>query len=255
MNHIPATVTIIVLNESRNIVPCIQSVAFFDEILVVDSGSTDDTVALARSVGATVLTNAWPGWARQKQFALEHARHEWIFSIDADERVTEPLKQSIVTLFESEPESRAEGYSINRCNHFMGRPLRHGEGYPDWCLRLFKRSGAGWSPDPVHERVLIEGSVAKLRGDLDHHSEESLTEYLEKQNNYTTLQARQMWEMGKDASLTKLMTSPLLRFFKFYVFRLGFMDGVPGLVHILIGCFNSFSKYAKLREIHNRNPC
>lgn len=253
MSYIPATATIIALNESKNILQCIQSVAFFDEVLVVDSGSTDETVSLATSAGATVLVNPWPGYGRQKQFALEHARNDWIFSIDADERVSESLKRSIMDVFKSEP--ACDGYTVNRCNHFMGRPLRHGEGYPDWCLRLFKKSAAGWSPDPVHERVMISGDVERLSGDLDHYSEESLSDYLHKQNKYTTLQATHMWEMGQDASLFKLTTSPLMRFFKFYVFRMGFLDGVPGLVHILIGCFNSFSKYAKLREIHNRNPC
>jgi glycosyltransferase involved in cell wall biosynthesis len=253
MSQIPATATIIALNESRNIIPCIRSVDFFDEVVVVDSGSSDDTVSLATSAGATVLANPWPGYGRQKQFALEHARNDWIFSIDADERVSDALRQSIIELFRTEPD--CAGYTINRRNHFMGRPLRHGEGYPDWCLRLFKKTDAGWSPDPVHERVLLSGKVERLAGDLDHYSEESLSEYLEKQNNYTTLQARQLWALGKSASLFKLMTSPLLRFFKFYIFRMGFLDGVPGLVHILIGCFNSFSKYAKLREIHARKAC
>ena len=253
MTSVPATATIITLNESRNIAKCIQSVAFFDEILVIDSGSNDDTVSLATAAGATVLTNPWPGYGRQKQFAIEHARNDWVFSIDADERVSEKLKNSIVQLFRNQPD--CEGYTINRCNHFMGRPLRHGEGYPDWCLRLFNKSRAGWTQDPVHEHVVIQGKVGRIDGDLNHYSEESLSEYIEKQNNYTTLQARQMWEMGRTASLSKLMTSPLLRFFKFYFLRRGFLDGVPGLVHILIGCFNSFSKYAKLREIQGRNPC
>lgn len=253
MSPIPATATIIALNESRNIAQCIRSVAFFDEVLVIDSGSNDNTVSLATAAGATVLTNPWPGYGRQKQFAIEHARNDWIFSIDADERVSDKLKQSITDLFDDDPD--CEGYNINRCNHFMGRPLRHGEGYPDWCLRLFKKSTAGWSPDPVHERVMITGKVGRIEGDLNHYSEESLAEYIEKQNTYTTLQAQQMWELGRTASWTKLMTSPVLRFIKFYILRRGFLDGVPGLVHILIGCFNSFSKYAKLREIHGRHAC
>jgi len=253
MSKVPATATIIALNESGNIIDCITSVSFFDEVLVVDSGSTDDTVALARSAGANVLQNPWPGFGLQKQFALEHARNDWVFSIDADERVTEELKRSITALLATAPGNH--GYVINRRNHFMGRRLRHGEGYPDWCLRLFNRRYGCWSSDPVHERVLLEGKVERLEGDLDHHSEESLEEYLRKQNNYTTLQAMHLQELGKKANPLKLITSPLIRFFKFYVLRLGFLDGVPGLVHILIGCFNSFSKYAKLREIQSRKPC
>lgn len=253
MSEVPATATIIALNESRNIIDCITSVSFFDEVLVVDSGSTDDTVALAKSAGATVLQNPWPGFGLQKQFALEQARNDWVFSIDADERVTEELKHSIIALLATAPANN--GYVINRRNHFMGRRLRHGEGYPDWCLRLFNRRYGCWSSDPVHERVLLEGKVEKVEGDLDHHSEESLEEYLRKQNNYTTLQAMHLQELGQKANPLKLITSPLIRFFKFYILRLGFLDGVPGLVHILIGCFNSFSKYAKLREIQSRKTC
>lgn len=253
MSEVPATATIIALNESRNITGCIKSVGFFDEVLVVDSGSTDDTVALAKSAGATVLENPWPGFGLQKQYALEHARNDWIFSIDADERVSEDLEASVKALFDNHPD--AAGYTINRCNHFMGRPLRHGEGYPDWCLRLFNRTHGCWSTDPVHERVLIDGRIDKLEGDLDHYSEGTLGEYIEKQNSYTSLQARHLHALGRQSSLLKLITSPIIRFFKFYFLRLGFLDGVPGFVHISIGCFNSFCKYAKLRELQTHSAC
>ncbi|MEX0941158.1 MAG: glycosyltransferase family 2 protein [Pseudomonadales bacterium] len=251
MARVPATATIIALNESANIVTCIESVRFMEEILVVDSGSTDNTVALAKSAGATVLENPWPGYGAQKQFALTHAHHDWIFSLDADERVSKELAETIVRLFESEPE--LHGYEINRRNHFLGRPLLHGEGYPDWCLRLFNRKSACWSPDPVHERVLFEGSRTRLEGDIDHFSDDSLSEYLLKQNNYTTLQARYLHSLGQRGSVFKLATSPIMRFFKFYLFRLGFLDGLPGFVHISIGCFNSFCKYAKLLELDFRD--
>jgi glycosyltransferase involved in cell wall biosynthesis len=246
--RIPATATIITRNESGNIKACIESVAFFDEILVVDSGSTDDTVALAQAAGATVLHHPWPGFGPQKQFAQENAHNDWIFSIDADERVSSALQGEIRRLFAAEP--KAEGYAVNRCNHFLGRPLRHGEGYPDWCLRLFDRTRGGWSADAVHEKVLIDGTTERIDGDLDHFSGESLAAYLEKQNHYTTLQARDLYAGGKSATVFKLTVSPFVRFLKFYVVRLGFLDGVPGLIHILIGCFNSFCKYAKLRELH-----
>jgi len=253
MSEVPATATIIALNESRNIAECVKSVSFCDEVLVIDSGSTDGTVDLARSAGATVLENPWPGFGPQKQYALEHARNNWIFSIDADERVSPELQRAIVELFARNPD--AQGYTINRRNHFMGRALRHGEGYPDWCLRLFNRSHASWSADPVHEKVELEGRIDRLKGDLEHYSEGSLTEYLDKQNHYTTLQARHLHTIGRRATLFKLLLSPFVRFFKFYFIRLGFLDGVPGLVHILIGCFNSFLKYAKLREIQTRSSC
>jgi glycosyltransferase involved in cell wall biosynthesis len=251
MRQIQATATIITYNEAQHIVACIRSVDWFAEVLVVDSGSSDETVALARAAGARVVENSWPGFGLQKQFAIDHASHAWVFSLDADERVSEALKHSIQALLAAEPARSA--YMINRCNHFMGRSLRHGEGYPDWCLRLFNRTQASWSADVVHEKVLFEGPVSKLQGDLDHYSQESLAMYLDKQNRYTTLQAEGLFARGKDASLIKLTLSPLVRFIKFYLLRLGFLDGVPGLVHIAVGCFNSFVKYAKLRELCLRN--
>ncbi|XOV90440.1 MAG: glycosyltransferase family 2 protein [Pseudomonadota bacterium] len=253
MSAVPATATIIAKNEASNIAACVRSVAFFAEVLVIDSGSTDDTVAIARSAGANVVENAWPGYGPQKQFALERASHNWVFSLDADERVSAELQDAIKALFAKGPS--ASGYAVNRCNHFMGRALRHGEGYPDWCLRLFNREQGSWSLDPVHERVMLDGKIDRLKGDLDHYSEGSISEYLEKQNNYTTLQARHLYTVGRRASIAKLITSPFVRFIKFYFFRLGFLDGIPGLVHIVIGCFNSFCKYAKLRELQTRNAC
>lgn len=247
-DRVPATATIITLNESEHIADCVRSVSFFDEVLVVDSGSTDRTVELARAAGATVIENAWPGFGPQKQFALENAKHNWVLSIDADERISTELQARIRQLFRDRP--RSQGYEINRCNYFMGRPLRHGEGYPDWCLRLFDRRHAGWSQDPVHEKVELWGRIERLNdGDLDHFSELSLSEYMDKQNQYTTIQAQQMFEDGRSAPSYKLVLSPIVRFLKFYLLRLGFLDGIPGLVHITVGCYNSFLKYAKLQEL------
>jgi glycosyltransferase involved in cell wall biosynthesis len=256
MGEIPATATIIAHNESENIVHCIKSVQFFDEILVIDSGSTDDTVTLAEQAGARVIHNPWLGFGLQKQLAFDNATHDWVFSIDADERVSPRLKQSLIELFSQSSQSSQtpgtppfNGYLINRCNHFMGQALRHGEGYPDWLLRLSNRTKAKWSEDPVHEKIQLAGEKGKLIGDLDHHTEGQIGSYLVKQNNYTTLQARSLFEKGKRASSWKLVASPMVRFLKFYFLRLGLLDGVPGFVHISIGCFNSFCKYAKLREL------
>ena len=252
MGGIPATATIIACNESENISHCIESVGFFDEILVIDSGSTDNTVAVAEKAGARVIHNPWSGFSRQKQFGFNEAAHDWVFSIDADERVTPRLKQSLLELFAGPSRSpQYNGYLINRCNHFMGQALRHGEGYPDWLLRFSNRTQARWSGDPVHEKIQLSGEKGRLVGDLDHYTEDCIGSYLDKQNKYTTLQARNLFEQGKRASGWKLFASPLVRFIKFYFLRLGFLDGVPGFVHISIGCANSFCKYAKLHELQN----
>jgi len=134
----------------------------------------------------------------------------------------------------------------------MGRWLRHGEGYPDWSLRLFDRRHARWSDDPVHEKVLTGAPVARIQGDLLHDSAETLAGYLDKQNRYTSMQAEALFKAGKQAGVAQLLLSPALRFVKFYFLRLGFLDGLPGLVHILIGCQNSFAKYAKMLALQAR---
>lgn len=222
---------------------CLETLKFCDEILVVDAGSTDGTVELARQHGARVIETHWRGFGAQKQFAVEQAAHDWVLCIDADERVTPELTASIRAVL---PAPNFVAYRIARCNRFMGRYLRHGEGYPDWCVRLFDRRRAHWSEDAVHERVIAEGPIGTLSGDLLHDSAESLERYLEKQNRYSTLAAATALAAGRQSSTLRLLISPLLRFIKFYFLRLGFLDGLPGLVHILIGCYASFAKHAKM---------
>jgi hypothetical protein len=172
-----------------------------------------------------------------------------VLCLDVDERVSDPLRASIVEALQA---PRFQTYRMPRCNRLMGCWLKHGEGYPDWSLRLFDRRVANWSEDEVHEKVLTISPVGSLQGDLLHQSQESLAAYLEKQNRYTSLQAGELCQRGKQVSFGRLVVSPLLRFVKFYFLRLGFLDGVPGLVHISIGCFNSFVKYAKLHELNNK---
>jgi glycosyltransferase involved in cell wall biosynthesis len=245
-SRVPLSVVIITKNAAAQLGACLESASFADEILVVDSDSTDGTVELAAARGARVLQKEFLGFGPQKQFAVEAARHDWVLCLDADERVSEPLRGSIVAALAA---SSAWAYDMPRCNRFMGRWLRHGEGYPDWSLRLFDRRHARWSDDTVHERVLTRTSVAHLEGDLLHDTAETLAGYLDKQNRYTSMQAEALFKAGKQAGAAQLLLSPLLRFFKFYFLRLGFLDGMPGLVHILIGCCNSFHKYAKLMAL------
>ena len=239
----PLSVVLITRNAGAQLHASLDTARFADEIIVVDSGSTDDTVQIAASFGARVFDQAWLGFGSQKQFAVAKARFEWVLCLDADERVTSELAAAITAELAA---PRAAAYRMARCNRFLGRWLRHGEGYPDWSVRLFVRRRARWSDDIVHERVLCDGPVATLAGDLRHESAESLDAYLAKQNRYTTLQAQRLHEQGKSASVPQLLLSPALRFLKFYFLRMGFLDGIAGLVHIAIGCGNSFVKHAKL---------
>ncbi|NSL53741.1 glycosyltransferase family 2 protein [Uliginosibacterium aquaticum] len=227
----------------------LESLAFCEEIIAVDSGSTDGTIELLESFGARVIREEWRGFGPQKQFAIEQAAHDWVLCIDSDEIVSEALRVSIERAL---VQPAYQCYEFPRCNRFLGRYLKHGEGYPDLSLRLFDRRQARWSDDIVHERVITLGGVGLLRGDLLHHSEDTIESYLAKQNRYTTLAAKALVEEGRQVSAGKLLLSPLFRFIKFYLLRAGFLDGLPGLIHILIGCFNSFAKYAKMIEFSRR---
>lgn len=245
----PISAVLITLNCAGSLPATLASLAFCEEIVVVDSGSTDGTAELAAAAGARVIHEAWRGFGPQKQFAVDQATHDWVLCVDSDEIVSEALREHILTELRA-PNFMA--YQFARCNRFLGRYLRHGEGYPDLSLRLFDRRRARWSDDVVHEKVLTVDAVGRIEGDLLHHSEESIESYLAKQNRYTTLAAEALAREGAQIGVTKLLLSPLFRFIKFYFLRGGCLDGVPGLIHILIGCFNSFAKYAKVLELEAR---
>ncbi|MDP2430960.1 MAG: glycosyltransferase family 2 protein [Pseudomonadota bacterium] len=274
MKRPPFSLVIITKNAATLLPECLASVPGADEVLVVDSGSGDDTVAVAERLGARVIHQVWLGYGPQKRFAALQAKYDWVLSLDADERLTPELMASIEQALPLSPcvvpkgsgfirGAGGEGttvdmkepvaYLLPRRNRFMGRWLRHGEGYPDWCARLFDRRYANWSEDVVHEKLECGGAVVKLSGDLLHESEQGLADYLAKQNHYTDLQAARMFAAGKRFSVVKMLTSPIARFAKFYLLRRGFLDGVPGLVHIGIGCLTSFLKYAKLYELQMRD--
>jgi len=247
---LPLSAVLITKNAASVLSACLETLAFCGEIVVVDSGSEDATREIAAAHGARVIESGWRGFGPQKQFAVEQASYDWVLCIDADERVSEALRGSIRAALSAPaqgvPAGSCKAWRFARCNRFMGRYLRHGEGYPDWSLRLFDRRAARWSDDPVHEKVLADGEVGTLHGDLLHESAESLEGYLAKQNRYSSLAADKALAHGERATVLHLLLSPLLRFIKFYFLRLGLLDGLPGLVHILVGCVASFAKYAKM---------
>ncbi|QJR13276.1 glycosyltransferase family 2 protein [Usitatibacter palustris] len=243
---LPLTVAIIALNAASQIGECLASCAFADEVLVVDSGSSDDTQAIVERHGGRFVHNDWPGFGRQKQFAVQQARNEWVLCLDVDERVTERLQASIREAFASR---RYQAWRMARRNRFLGTWLAHGEGYPDWSLRLFHRAHASWSNDEVHEAVLTTAEVGRLEGDLLHDSADDIATYLAKQNRYTTLHAKALFDQGVRTSAWRLFLSPFVRFVKFYIVKLGFLDGGPGFAHVVIGCNNTFHKYLKLIEL------
>lgn len=247
---VPLSAVLIVKNEAGKLADCLAALDFCAEVLVVDSGSTDGTPDIARRFGAHVIESHWRGFGPQKQFAIEQAANDWVLCIDADEKPTPELKASMLAELAA---PKFSSYRLSRRNFFMGRFLRHGEGYPDWCLRLFDRRQACWSDDEVHERVIAANPVGALAGDLLHDSAESLENYLDKQNSYSTLAAKRALAAGQRSTAARLLLSPLVRFCKFYLLRNGWRDGLPGLVHILVGCHASFAKHAKMLAIQSRN--
>ena len=244
---LPLSVVLVVQDAAALLPACLASVAFADDVVVVDSGSSDGTAECAVRHGARVVQRDWMGFGLQKQFAVGQARNDWVLCLDADERVSPELDRSIRAALEA-PVSPV--YRMRRRNRFLGRWLKHGEGYPDWSTRLFDRKNAAWSDDPVHEKVLYAVTPGTLSGDLLHESAEDLAKYFQKQNRYSTIAAQQLFERGHRAGALQLILSPLVRFTKFYLLRLGFLDGVPGLVHTTVGCLASYMKYAKLIELN-----
>ena len=246
---IPLSVVIIAKDAATQIAACIDSVAFAEEVLVVDSGSEDETRAIAEVRGCRVIEKEWLGFGRQKQFAVGEARHDWVLCLDVDERVTPRLEAGIRAAIHLQV---YKAWRMRRRNRFLGRWLAHGEGYPDWSLRLFHRQFAGWSNDPVHEAVITTAEVGTMDGDLLHDTAEDVGTYLAKQNRYSSLHAEALFQQGVRAGYLKLFFSPLSRFIKFYIIRLGFLDGGPGFAHVAVGCFAAFAKYAKLIEMSKK---
>jgi glycosyltransferase involved in cell wall biosynthesis len=238
---------IIVRDAERHIGDCLASVSWCDEIVVLDSGSSDRTVQIARLHTDRVFEEQWKGYGPQKQSALKKATSQWVLSIDADERVEGELREEILrTVNAGGPEN---GYRIPRNNFFGQKWLRHGGQYPDYVLRLFRRSAGRFSPDMVHEKVIVDGKVGRLRNPLIHYAFEDISSRLQKMDKYSTLAARQLHEGGKRAgSLTPLVHCASL-FVKDYLLRLGFLDGWEGLNVAALKSLGAYFKYAKLLEL------
>lgn len=224
---------IITYNEADRIEACLRSVSFCDELLVVDSHSGDDTRARAAALGARVIERDWPGYRSQKQFAVEAARHDWVLCLDADERVSAPLRAELEAL-RAGGFAGAAGWSVPRITDYFGRFLRHGNAYPDRLVRLFDRRRGGWAGYEVHENTRVTGRIARLHGHLEHYSYRSLGDHLARMQRYADLMAQAMYDAGRRCSLAPVLLNAQWRFVRGYVLRLGFLDGWRGLVFALI---------------------
>jgi glycosyltransferase involved in cell wall biosynthesis len=236
---------IITLDEADRIEACLAALDFCDEIVVVDSHSKDATRDLAHARGARVIERDWPGHVKQKEFAIRAAAHDWVLCIDADERVTPELRAEILALRDG-GFSQYAGWNFPRKVFYLGRFIEHGLWYPDRQLRLFDRRRAKWGGHDPHDKVLLDGSLGKLRGDLLHFSYRNFDDHLRTIDKYTTIMARGLNERGVRASALDLITHPLARFVRGYFFKLGFLDGWRGLLIACLAAHYARLKYAKL---------
>jgi glycosyltransferase involved in cell wall biosynthesis len=233
---------VITKNEAANIAACLDSVAFCDERIVVDSGSDDDTVAIAQAHGATVHHHPWQGFGKQKQAALSHATGDWVLLIDADERVTSALAAQIQKAI---AQPTADGYEMPRLSTFLGRPMRHSGWYPDYILRLFRRGKARISDDLVHERVICEGAVSRLTEPLLHFPVTTLESALSRVDRYSTANAQMLVASGRRVSFASGFLHGLFTFFKAYILRAGFLDGREGFLLAVLNAEGAYYKYMK----------
>lgn len=244
---------VITYNETDRIGACLASLAFCDEIIVVDSHSIDATRELAIAAGARVIERDWPGYRSQKQFAVDAACHDWVLCLDADERISNTLRKEILALRESNFVG-ASGWAFPRCTEYFGRFLRHGNGYPDRVLRLFDRRCGAWAGREIHEHVEVRGQVNRLHGELLHCAYRSLADQLRRLENYAHLMAEHMHAQGRRAYWWNLLLNPGWRFFRGYVLRAGFLDGWRGLILAYIEANYVRQKFIKLWLL-NRGEC
>jgi glycosyltransferase involved in cell wall biosynthesis len=244
---IPVSAVLITLNEAQRLPAALASVSFCDDVVVVDAGSSDGTLEIARAAGARVVVKApWPGFVAQRNLAAGQARHDWVLALDADERVTPALRAEIEALAAAGFE--CAGYRAPRVAHYLGRLVRRTDWYPDWQLRLFDRRRGAWQGGLVHESVRVDGRVGRLRGEIEHYPYADIGDHVRRIERYTTLWSEQAQAAGRRAGWLELLGAPLWTFVRNYVLKGGALIGEAGLVISLLGAHYTFLKLAKLRE-------
>ena len=241
---IPVSVVIVTKDEEKNIEDALRSAADAQEIVIVDSFSTDRTVEICRRYTDRVFQHAWSGYARQKQLAVDHAQGPWVLILDADERITPELREEITRAIQ---DTGYDGFSMPRRNYFLGKWIKHSGWWPDSTLRLFRKERGGLEDREVHEKVVVNGRVGQLNAPLEHYTYRTISEYVRKMEVYSSLAAKEIRKKGRPGIMS-LIAKPFFTFFKMYVLRLGFLDGVHGLVLGVLYGYYTFLKYAKTWE-------
>jgi len=239
---------IITYNEEKRLEPALKSLeGLVSEVVVVDSFSTDDTVKLAKKYSSRVFQRKWTDYADQKNYANTHASFPWILSLDADERISPELREEILEIKKEEPD--CSGFSIPRLVFYLGRWIRHSGWYPDRKIRLFRKDKARWEGEYVHEALMIEGNVKKLKGPIHHFTYRNISEHLDRINMFSDLGAQKLYTRGKKCRWYHLALLPFFRFVKSLFWRVGFLDGYAGFIISVLHGYAIFLRYAKLREI------
>jgi glycosyltransferase involved in cell wall biosynthesis len=244
------SVVIITLNEAHAIGACLDSVAWADEVIVLDSGSTDATVEICRRHGARVEVTDWPGYGAQKNRAIERTRNEWILSLDADERVTPALRAELERALATCTDVAA--FAIPRLSSYCGKVIRHGGWWPDLVTRLFRRGRAHFSDDAVHERLVVQGRTGQLTHPLEHEAFISLDEVLDKMNRYSAAGATRMFKAHQRGSLSRAIAHGIFTFIRTYFLRAGFLDGREGFMLAVSNAEGAYYRYLKLMYLNER---
>lgn len=246
---VAASACVIACNEERNLRRCLESVAWVeDRVVVVDARSTDATERIARDLGARVSVHPYEGNVEQKNVALGLAKHDWVIALDADEALQPELAESIREVIASDG-AGADGFLVNRITFHLGRWIRHGDFFPDWQLRVFRRSRGRWAGVNPHGRVEVDGRIERIAGELAHWSYRDLADQVERIQEFSRIQAAALHAAGRRTRLGDLWLRPAARFVRAYALKQGFRDGVPGFVIAAATSFHVFLKYAKLWEI------
>lgn len=246
----PISVAIIASNEEENLKRLLPNITgFAEEIILVHNNCTDDTVRIAKDYGVRCFDEIWHGYKEQKNLAIQKCTKEWILCMDADEVLSDKLKQSISDFLLDSGKSKFSGASFNRCSFFMGKWIRHGDWYPDKKNRLLRATMGVWEGGEVHEYLAIKGEVCHLKGDLLHYSYASILEFPQKMSAYAKQFARQRMKNEKKISNLQIWVRPIWRFFRAYFFRLGFLDGLPGLIIASSSSYECMLKYVYHREL------
>jgi len=244
----PLSAVIVSFNEEKKISDCLKSVQFADEVLVVDSFSTDKTEEICHSFGARFLNKKWLGYVQQKNFAANQSTHEWVLSIDSDERCSPSLKKEIQNILRN-PETAEAGFSIPRKVFYINRWIRNGGWYPARKVRLFQKKLARWEGEDPHDRVEVDGKCGKLTGEIYHFSFDNISSHFQTINNFTTVAAKEKIAKGRRTNIIGILLRPYSMFFKMFLLKTGFFDGMPGFIIAVLSWFHVFSKYVKIWEL------